>query len=396
MMQTQNQKAISLSRLTSCTLMVAGTTIGAGMLGMPLITSKAGFFPAVGVTVAVWAFMLITGLLLLEACSKMPLGSNILTLSQHYLGTQGKRFVGLLFVFLYYCLLVAYFAAGSTLISSVFSVPAYMSLSGLFLVFGTIIALGSKSIDRVNAFLTIAMFLAYAFLIVLGSSSVEIKRLYQANLSVSLLATPILFSAFGYHNIIPSLNSYVGGDKRLVRLSIVWGTSLALVIFLLWQWMIIGSIPSNALERALQEGLPVTQALQEAAGRKEIYRIGQGFAFFALTTSLLGVCFSMVDFLAEAFKMVAEGAKRILLTLLTFIPPIACVLWNPTIFDKALGLAGGVGEAFLNGFVPIAFFALLKKDIFKNTGNLGLKVFLFLLTAFCLLVFAIEFKDLIH
>ncbi len=394
-MQTQIEKTFSLSQLISCTLMVAGTTIGAGMLGMPLITSKAGFFPAVGITVAVWAFMLVTGLLLLEACSKMPSGSNILSLSHYYLGKKGKGFVGALFVFLYYCLLVAYFAAGSTLISSVLAIPPYISLLGLFLVFGTIVALGSKSIDRVNAFLTIAMFLAYALLILFGSTAVDVQRLFHSNASVSLLATPILFSAFGYHNIIPSLSSYVGGNKSLLRMSIIIGTILALIVFLLWQWMIIGSIPHEALERTLREGLPVTQALQEAAGRKEIYRIGQCFAFFALTTSLLGVCFSMVDFLAEAFKVTSRGVKRVYLTLLTFAPPMICVMWNPTIFDKALSVAGGVGEAFLNGFVPIAFFALLKRDLLKSKGISALKIFLFFLVMFCLVVFFVELKDLL-
>jgi hypothetical protein len=81
------------------------------------------------------------------------------------------------------------------------------------------------------------------------------------------------------------------GQKDLLRWSIILGTSIALVIFLLWQWLIIGAIPKNILQETLMQGLPVTQALQNVTGRPYLFFIGQFFAFFALTTSLLGVCF---------------------------------------------------------------------------------------------------------
>ena len=388
-------KRVSLFQLISSTLMVAGTTIGAGMLGMPLVTAKAGFFPAVGITTAVWLFMLCTGLLLIEVCAKMPKGSNFLSLSEHYLGVKGKVGVGALFAFLYYALLVAYFAVGSLLVSSLFDLSTNTALITFSAVFATVVASGPRWIGRINSFLTIAMFLAYALLITIGSSAVSVSKLSYSNIKVCFLATPVLFSAFGYHNIIPSLTTYLDGQKKMLRISVIAGTMIALAVFLLWQWMIIGSIPQEILAKTLSDGLPVTQALQVYTGRLEIYRIGQCFAFFALTTSLLGVCFSMVDFLAEAVSVSARGMRRVLLTLLTFLPPVLCVFWNPSIFDKALGFAGGVGEAFLNGFVPIAFFVIMKKRFDKEKMQIKNKLLLALLSLFCLFVFCIEIHELI-
>jgi tyrosine-specific transport protein len=170
------------------------------------------------------------------------------------------------------------------------------------------------------------------------------------------------------------------------------GTSIALVIFLLWQWLIIGAIPKSILQETLMKGLPVTQALQTVTGRPYLFFIGQFFAFFALTTSLLGVCFSMVDFLSGVFDK--WKLNRFLLTLLTFCPPIICVLWNPQLFDKALCLAGGVGEAILNGFVPIAFFLILQKKM-NVQMNILAKFFFALLISFCVLVFFIEVHELL-
>lgn len=393
--QTTAQKvAFPLAKLLSTTLLVAGTTIGAGMLGMPLVTCSAGFWPAVGVTLSAWAFMLITGLLLLEVCYQMPEGSNLLSLSEHYLGRRGKHFVGILFVFLYYCLLVAYFAAGASLLSSFLAISIEKGLLLFSVAFGLIVSLGAKSIDRVNSLLTIAMFGAYALLITLGTQTVDPMRLKHSAPAAAMLALPVLFSAFGYHNIIPSLKSYTQLSKNMLRLSLFMGTFLALVIFILWQWMIIGSIPQQALQAALAGGQPVTQALQAATQKPQIYLIGQWFAFFALTTSVLGVCFSMVDFLAEALKVRAVGIRRIGISLLVFLPPSVAVLWNPTLFDKALGLAGGIGEAFLNGFVPLAFFALFLKTARKSLSGHLIKYGLVILTLFCLAVVLIELAGL--
>ncbi|NDD58222.1 MAG: hypothetical protein EBZ47_03080 [Chlamydiae bacterium] len=394
-MQTKAlQKRSHLSLGISCTLMVAGTTIGAGMLGMPLATAKAGFWPAVGMTIMVWAFMLTTGLLLLEVCLKVPQGKNILSLSKYFWGNQGKGLIGSLFAFLYYCLLVAYFAAGSLLISSIFQLPSFISLVMFCLIFGGVVSLGPKWIDKVNFLLTLFMFSTYALLIYWGGQAVDLRKLTTCNMEASLLATPVLFSAFGYHNVIPSLANYVSGNKKVLRISLIAGTTIALIVFLLWQWIIIGSIPQDALGKTMQQGLPVTAALQVVLGRPEIFIAGQCFAFFALTTSLLGVCFSMVDFLAEIFHPNSRWNTKEFLTLCTFIPPFICVCLNPHIFDKALGVAGGIGEAFLNGFIPIAFFTLIKlkndplQKVASKQWGLGI------LVVFCTLVFAVEVFDL--
>jgi len=371
--------------------MVAGTTIGAGMLGMPLITSKAGFLPAVGVTFAVWAFMLITGLLLLQVCIQLPGMNNILSISQYFWGKTGKKGIGGLFAFLYYCLLVAYFAAGAMLISTFCSCSFYTSLLIFTVFFGTIVFLGPKWIDRVNSSFTILMFIAYGLLVTLGSYAVDPKCLFNTTSTSALLATPVLFSAFGFHNIIPSLVNYTGGQKNVLKWSIILGTTIALVIFLVWQWLIIGAIPKEILLETLNDGLPVTQALQAVTGSPHLFYIGQFFAFFALTTSLLGVCFSMIDFLSGVFT--SKKVNRFFLTLMTFLPPLGCVLWNPQLFDKALCLAGGVGEAILNGFVPIAFFLILQKKM-NIKMSLMSKVLFFCLLSFCLLVLLIEVKEL--
>lgn len=348
-------------KIVSGSFLIAGTTVGAGMLGIPLLTARVGFFSALGVTCLAWIILLLTGILLLEATLWMPVGSNLLSMSKRFLGVKGRFFVGIMFLFLYYCLIVAYFAAGAPMVASGIGKLLGLEIEGTlsFIVFGflfgAIIALGAKWVNRTNLILSFGLILSYLVLIGVGAPEVSKNNLGQKNFSNALFALPILFSAFGYHNIIPSLVTYFGKEKRAIKLSIIIGSTIAFIIYCIWQWLVIGIIPLSGIEQTLAEGKPVTAALKMATGRHLIYDVGQAFAFFALATSLLGVSFSMVDFLADGMRVSRKGLKRVGLTFLVFFPPCIFVLIYPTIFDKALGIAGGIGEAILNGLIPIAF-----------------------------------------
>jgi tyrosine-specific transport protein len=396
-----SKENFSWPKFFSGTLMVAGTTVGAGMLGIPLLTAKAGFWPALSITICVWAFMVVTGLLLLEVTLKMPQGANLLSLSGRYLGSKGKWLAGALFLFLYYSLLVAYFAGGAPLLGQFFSVLFGVEVSETLRVilftalFGSIVALGARWIDRANIVLTLFMLVTYFFLVWIGSSAVKVERFAFSEFSFSLLAVPVLFSAFGYHNIVPSLTSYLGKEKKTLRLSILCGTFLAFVIYAIWQWLILGALPQNALEEVLKKGLPVTYALQAAAGSSFLYLFGQLFAFAALTTSLLGVSFSLVDFLGDGLRQKGWDIKRRTCVFLAFVPPFLFVLFDPSIFDRALGVAGGFGEAILNGLIPVLLFSQMMKDSAEYVRKKTIRAGLFFLSMLCLFVVLIECKQFI-
>ena len=86
------EKRISLRKVVSGTSLIAGTTIGAGMLGIPLVTSEAGFFPAACATFGVWIFMVLTGLLYVEVALSLPLNKIYVKLcKQPHTDTSDKQ-----------------------------------------------------------------------------------------------------------------------------------------------------------------------------------------------------------------------------------------------------------------------------------------------------------------
>ena len=80
----------TFGHLVGGTLLVAGTSIGVGMLALPVATASGGLIPSLFVYLLCWLFMLGTGLLILEACIWMPKGANLITLSSRLLGKWGK------------------------------------------------------------------------------------------------------------------------------------------------------------------------------------------------------------------------------------------------------------------------------------------------------------------
>lgn len=386
------------SKVLRGALLIAGTTIGAGMLGLPLVTAQAGFFPALFVTLLVWGLMLITGLLFMEATLWCKDGANVLTISETYLGFPGKIICGALFVFLYYSLMIAYFAAGGAIfhefLGIIFprSLPYRETLSIFTIVFSLIVFIGPKSIDRANVLLSMCMVAFWVVLVSIGVPSIEMEYLGRSNWTMAPLALPVFFSAFGFHNIIPSLSTYLKRDRKALKKAIVIGTTIPLGVYIVWQLLILGVVDEGVLLECVHSGLPVTYALGKASGSTLVAPLAQVFSFFAIVTSVLGVSFSLVDFLGDGLSMKRVGAHRLLLTLMVFVPPFVFSYAIPNIFTMALGIAGGFGEAILNGILPVALVFVgryIKKEepITKGIGSFHMLSILFFLS---LLVFAIE------
>jgi tyrosine-specific transport protein len=338
--------------------------------------------------------MVATGMLYLEATLWMHEGANVLSMSRRFLGKSGKWFAGATYLFLYYCLMVAYFAAGAPIFISMLGLSA--SIWGYLaygLLFGGIVVFGIKTVDRINYILMIAMFLAYGALVGVGIPEISSERFISQDWSKVVFAAPILFSAFGFHNVIPSLTTYFNRNVKVLRRSILWGTFIPLVVYLIWQWLIIGVVPESAIDAALAEGKPATAALQSLVNSPWIMTLGQFFAFFAVVTSMLGVAFSMVDFIADGIQVKTSKMRtRTLLCLLVFFPPFLFSTLDPTIFVTAIGFAGGFGEAFLNGLLPVAlvWVGRYQRDLDGSQQLFGNKAMLIGLFAFSIAVMILE------
>lgn len=378
-------------------LIIAGTCIGAGMLALPVVTGIAGFYPALFISTLCWLFMLCTGLLFLEATLWLEDGANVMTLSGHFLGTIGKFIGASSFLFLYYCLLVSYISAGSGTCRALLSDVQWELTPGLMITlftafFGLIVWLGPKMIDRVNGILMGGLIITFFMIIFIGADNVQRVLLERADWGFTWLAAPVLFSAYGYHNVIPSLSTYLRRDTSKLKWTIILGTLLPFIVYNVWQWLIIGSMSQEQLEAAANHGLPITDVMATLANSPWLSTIGAYFGLFAIVTSLLGVGLSMVDFLGDAFSVRRDGAMRFFLTLGAFLPPAFLAWLFPGIFLTAIGIAGGFGEAILNGLIPImmVWIGRYRLGLYSTCRLAGGRLTLLALLGFTIAIIALE------
>lgn len=340
------------------TLLVAGCCIGAGMLGLPVLSGQAGFLPSVAMFFLCWIFMVCTGLLLLEVNLWYGGNINIITMAARTLGRPGKIVSWLVFLFLFYSLMVAYVAASGSLITDFIGAATGYHLHAHFggllfcLLFGVLLYLGTGAVDWFNRLLMCGLIISYVSLVAVGFSHVNPELLTHHDWSAVTMVIPAVIVSFGFHNLVPSLTTYFHGDVKSLKWAIILGSAIPLFIYLIWEWIILGIVPLQDFKLALDQGEIATEALKNAVGVSWVVDVAQVFAFFAIVTSFLSVALSFVDFLADGLNIKKTPQGKVILALLVLVPPFACALLYPTIFLLALNTAGGFGAVILFGILP--------------------------------------------
>lgn len=342
-----------------CALLIVGCCIGAGMLGMPVLTATAGFIPTSAALVLCSAFMLVTGLLLVEATLWYPRGANLLSLAQQALGRYGQLVVWLCFTFLFYCLSVAYLIGCRDVVGEALrqlKIPAAdnIALFSTTFVVGLLVYCGTRTVDYLNRFLIVGLAVSYLLLVSYGAAYIDSAHLSITHWKATLASMPLLLICFGYQNLVPTITNYLHGNIAKVRKSIFLGITLALAIYLTWELVILGILPSktDTVEAVLNRGEMVTQLLENVTQIPYIGLLANFFAFFAISTSLLANALTCVDFLHDGLRSCRWNYRRWVLCALVLLPPLLIAQANPNLFLKALSIAGGTATVILFGIIP--------------------------------------------
>lgn len=382
-------------------LLIAGSCIGAGMLALPVITGISGFLPSLVMLLVAWLFMTATSLLLLEANLAIGHHLSLISIAEKTLGKGGRVLCWLLFLFLFYSLSIAYIAASGSILQTIISDLFNLEVSNWFgsilftLIFGYVLYTGVRHVDYLNRFLMMGLIVSYCILVILGSLYISGAYLAVKNWKYSLAALPVLVISFGFHNMVPSLAMYMKGNPKRLRITLLVGSLIPLLIYVVWEAVMLGIIPIEGREGlldALDKGEVATTALREVVGKSWINTVAQTFALFAIITSFLAQSLSLIDFLSDGLKISKIGFNRFILVLMTLLPPFLFAFLYPDIFIKALNLAGGFSAVVLFGVMPVLMVWILRYRRAEKTIPLlpfG-KMALFIIAIVALGIFMIE------
>jgi tyrosine-specific transport protein len=386
-------------------LLISGCCIGAGMLGMPVLSALAGFEPSLVMFLISWMMMTCSALFLLEVNLWFADEVSLISMADRTLGFAGKIIAWVCFLFLFYTLGVAYIAGSGELITafvrgfSPIDLPNWIGSLFLSTLFGVLVYLGTKAVDLFNRFLMLGLIVSYVLLVGMGHSHVNLDYLKYRDWSEAVFVLPVMIISFGFHNLVPSLTTYLKRNRNRLRLTIIIGSTIPLIIYIIWEWLILGLVPiegESGFRYALDQGQMATQALKNAVGIPWVADIAQYFAFFAIVTSFLGNSLSFVDFLADGLQIKKERAGKIFLCLLVILPSLVFALLYPKIFLTALNYAGAFGAVTLFVILPALMVWAGRYWQQLNQNNLvpGGRLTLVILILFSFAVIAVQFIDL--
>lgn len=336
------------SKLIGGILLIIGTSIGGGLLALPMATAGGGFIHSIGLFVCAWLAMTFGAFFILEVNLWLPEHSNMVSMAKATLGKGGQIVTWCIYLLLLYALLCAYIAGGSDLvaqISGLLHLPMALWVGVLVFVifFGAVVHHGIKTVDRTNRVLMTVKLAAYFLLILLVIPKVQLPKLYAGQTRLLTGALMVVVTSFGYATIIPSLRSYFNSNVKALRWAIGIGSTIPLICYLLWDFAVQGSIARDELMRMASSPHAVSDLTSALSSSQSSTLASTAHLFTAIcvTTSFLGVALCLWDFLADGLKINKHSSQgRWQITAATLLPPLLIVLFWPGIFVKALAYAG--------------------------------------------------------
>lgn len=372
--------------------LIIGTSIGTGILALPIKTSPAGLVPSSITLTICWGFLLIEALLLVEINvvlqrrKKVKAESDelevmsIRTMAQETLGEWGGALATVIYVFLGYTSIVAYCSKSGEILHHLTNFPG--SFCGfLFTFLFTILTSvgGTRTTDQVNQWLTasmIGLLVAIEVVTVLlgGWSGFEGGGGDWGKVPATL---PVMIFALVYHDLAPVVCAYLEGDLARIRASIVLGSVVPLLTLLVWDAIALGL--SNGAEQVSD---PVELLL--SVRWDGVPFMVEAFALLAVGTSLIGTLLSFSEFFKEQLNNLAldfpstqlvkkpelftsinswweKNKTSITATAMVVAPSLVVSTALPDAFSAATDFAGGYCMTMLYGVLPPAMAWAMKK-----------------------------------
>lgn len=339
------------TKLIGGILLIVGTSIGGGMLALPVATAAAGITHAIIFLVFCWLIMTAGALLVLEVNLRLPPGSNMISMAKLTLGLPGQIIAWIAYLFLLYTLLAAYISGGSDVLSGLLlqinvAAPAWLCSLLFTCLFGLVIYHGMRTVDYINRGLMFGKIGIYLLLVFIISPHIQLPSLQGGTLTAITSSLMVLITSFGFASIVPSLREYFKDDVSSLRKVILYGSLVPLVCYIIWEAVIMGVIHKEgpnglvALLNSDHTTSGLTSALSIAVHSNWITYFFSFFTSICMITAFLCVSIGLFDFLADGLKLKKTGPQGKLVLSLTFLPSLGIVLLHPGVYLKALNYAG--------------------------------------------------------
>lgn len=347
-------------RLFQSIFLIVGTAIGAGILALPISTVDAGFLGSTVGLLITWCFMTFSALQLVKARLCFSEDVDIATMTTELLGRRVNILIELAYLSLLLSLVSLYITTGSSWVSDlIFSysgllIPPFLAQISFTFIIAFIIYQGMGNLANINQYITSAK-LFFLFMIIMTSFSfVEVKELEPYTFETIPKTLSMLLAIFGFASILPSLATHLNNSKKQLESSVLIGSIIILVCYILWEYVVFGVVGSHGLQtiaNSQDKGTEVIHALSEIVNNSAFHTYGIGVIITAIMTSFLGVGHCLFSYLKDALPIRHGRVNSLVAIFSGFLTPIIIINIYPSGISSILGFAG-IFVATILGILP--------------------------------------------
>lgn len=334
-MEDQNQEIQSESRLTflEATSIIVGHGVGAGILAVPYLASRAPWWDFLWILAVAYAVNLLLHLMIAEL-SLNNNGAQFVKCFENELftGRFKKIATWIVFGFLAFSVLcnVASFITGSAAVfTSWFGFPSWAGMLIYYVIAGLVVFFGMKIVGICEKYSVIAMVVVIGILFVAtvtGQTS-ALPSTFIASTNAMALYSTVAFSLSAVMSV-PQVVKGVAGDRKKIIGAIAAGTGInAFLIIVVTFMTLLGA------GQAITKNGALVDLSASLGGWVSI--VGYIFSILALSTSFWANTLNMRDIIAEQTKWNLK-----LCWLLATLPCLILALCGMTSFVGFARLAG--------------------------------------------------------
>lgn len=348
-------------------MIIAGTAVGAGMFSLPTVSAGMWFGWSLVCMLLAWFCMYQVSLMILEVNLHFRPGDSFNTIVDATLGKRWNMLSNLSLAFLLYILDYAYISGGGSIVNQTlqstlgFAPPQMVSGLIFALVLSFVVWLNTKAVDRVVTILVSGMVITFLMVVSNMTLMVDFNTLFHGGnsggsggsggnevgatsyLPYVFAALPFYLTSFGFNCMVPSLVKYYGKQPKMIARSMLIGSAMVFVIYLLWLASTMGNLNQAAFLPVIEKGGNIGDLVNAINAVISSERLGDLlgiFANMAIVSSFLGVSLALFDFIADRFGFDDSGMGRFKTALIAFVPPTIGGVIFPHGFIAAIGFAG--------------------------------------------------------
>jgi amino acid permease len=336
---------------------LVGFTVGAGILSIPYVFSKAGFLTGIISIILIGFFVMILNLMIGETILRTKKSHQLVGYAKKYLGNKGKNIIMTLLLLYWYSAMVAYIIKIGEFLSALFN-PMMIISPFLFSIFFAIVASyiiykGIKLIEKSEFWMIITTITIIMFIGIFSIPSINLNNLSGFEIGKFWIPFGVVLFAFGGAGAIPEMKEELKKNNKLLKNAIITGTTISAILYILFALFVMGVTGINTTDGAII-------GLGNVLGYR-ILLFGVFFGILTMFTSFLAVGLAI----KEIFKWDINNhnlQSSIMACAIPFVVAIFIILLKiDNAFYKVIDLAGALIYPFICTSLVIMFWKAKKR-----------------------------------